>query len=64
MIPEKGFGVFLYDNSVLNGVSSMLYIIANETAGSGAGAAAFGRVRALLQDRGIPFRADRTEFLS
>ena len=62
MIPEKGFGVFLYDNSVLNGVSSMLYIIANETAGSGAGAAAFGRVRALLQDRGIPFRADRTEF--
>ena len=55
-------GIFAFENSVLNGVSSLLYIIANETAGSGAGAAVFGRVCALLRDREIPFRADRTEF--
>ena len=39
----------------------MLYIIANETSGSGAGAAALARVRGLLGEKGIPFRADSTE---
>ena len=39
----------------------MLYIIANETAGSGAGAAVFSRVCDMLKEKGIPFRADRTE---
>ena len=39
----------------------MLYIIANETAGSGAGAAVFARVCAMLQEKGIPFHADKTE---
>ena len=40
---------------------AMYYIIANETAGSGAGAAVFGRVCSMLQEKGLPFRADRTE---
>ena len=40
----------------------MLYIIANEKAGSGAGAAAFENVSALLREKEIPFRADRTEY--
>ena len=39
----------------------MLYIIANETSGSGAGTAALKRVCALLQEKGIPYRAERTE---
>ena len=39
----------------------MLYIIANETSGSGAGAAVFARVRDLLSEMNIPFRADVTE---
>ena len=39
----------------------MLYIIVNETAGSGAGAAAFRDVCALLREMKIPFRSDRTE---
>ena len=39
----------------------MLYIIANETAGSGDGAAALERVCALLRAKEIPFRVDRTE---
>ena len=40
----------------------MLYIIANETSGSGAGAAALKHVCALLQEKGLPFRADRIEY--
>ena len=39
----------------------MLYIIANETAGSGAGAAVFRRVCDMLREKDIPFRADTTE---
>ena len=39
----------------------MLYIIVNETAGSGAGATVFARVSALLKEKNIPFRFDRTE---
>lgn len=39
----------------------MLYIIANETAGSGAGAAVFARVCTMLQEKGISFHADKTE---
>jgi len=39
----------------------VLYIIANETSGSGAGAAVFARVRDLLSEMNIPFRADVTE---
>ena len=38
-----------------------MYISANETAGSGAGAAVFERVCGLLREKNIPFRADRTE---
>ena len=38
----------------------MLYLIANEKAGSGAGAAVLERVCALLEKKGIPFRLDRT----
>ena len=40
----------------------MLYIIANETSGSGAGAAALERTCSLLREKGLPFRADRTEY--
>ena len=40
----------------------MLYIIANETSGSGAGAAALKRTCSLLREKGLPFRADRTEY--
>ena len=39
----------------------MLYVIANETAGSGAGAAVFRRVCDMLTEKGVPFRADSTE---
>ena len=39
----------------------MLYIIANETSGSGTGAAVFARVRDLLSEMHIPFRADVTQ---
>lgn len=39
----------------------MLYLIANEHAGSGAGAEVLPRVRAMLEEAGIPFRADVTE---
>ena len=38
----------------------MLYLIANEHAGSGAGAAVFARIRAMLEEKQIPFRADVT----
>ena len=40
----------------------MLYIIANQTAGSGAGAAVFERVCALLREKQIPFRAGCTQY--
>ncbi len=40
----------------------MLYIIVNEKAGSGAGAAVFERVCALLKEKQIPFRFARTEY--
>ena len=39
----------------------MLYVIANETAGSGAGAAVLERVSALLTEKKLPFRVARTE---
>ena len=39
----------------------MLYIIANETSGSGAGTAALKRACDLLREKGLPFRMDRTE---
>jgi len=39
----------------------MLYIIANETAGSGNGAVTLRRVREMLEKKGIPFRADSTQ---
>ena len=39
----------------------MLYIIANETSGSGAGTAALKRTCDLLREKGLPFRMDRTE---
>ena len=39
----------------------MLYFIVNETAGSGAGAEVFRRLSALLEEKKIPFRYDRTE---
>ena len=39
----------------------MLYIIANETSGSGAGAAALKHACNLLREKGLPFRVDRTE---
>ena len=38
----------------------MLHLIANESAGSGAGAAALREIRAFLDGRGIPFRVDCT----
>jgi YegS/Rv2252/BmrU family lipid kinase len=40
--------------------NAMLYIIANETAGSGNGAAVLKRVREMLEKKGIPFREDST----
>ena len=39
----------------------MLYLIVNETAGNGNGAAVFTRVRELLEERKIPFHFSRTE---
>lgn len=39
----------------------MLYIIANETSGSGAGTAALKHTCDLLREKGLPFRMDRTE---
>ena len=38
----------------------MLYVIANEISGSGAGAKALERVRTLLEEKGIEYRADVT----
>ena len=38
----------------------MLYLITNEHAGSGGAAAVFSRVRAMLEEKRIPFRADVT----
>ncbi len=45
----------------VEGVECMLYLIVNETAGSGAGRAVLPRVAALLGEMGLPFRADVTE---
>ena len=39
----------------------MLFLIVNETAGSGAGAAVFKQIRDLLEERKIPFRFSCTE---
>ena len=38
----------------------MPYVIANEISGSGAGAKALERVRTLLEEKGIEYRADVT----
>ena len=39
----------------------MLYVIANELAGSGRGAETLRQVKALLEERGIPYRCRVTE---
>ena len=39
----------------------MLYIIANEKAGSGTGAAVLERVCAMLREKQLPFRVEKTE---